>query len=714
MSAADAKQQERHAQRMSWLVDEACRQADTRHTMQLYEAFYDGAQWDAEEAKELEKRGQRATVYNEVAPAIDVLIGMERRARIDFVVTSEDDDDASEQDAQVKTKLLKYLEAENNTAFERSQAAKDAFRAGVGWLYVGLRGDKSGPQVVTERVSWRSVLYDSRSEKLDLSDARYVFILKVVDLDVAIAAFPGKESVLRSVSREGDDANRLQTGVVPYGDALMSIDQFEGPDAASGWSPFARRSASEYLNPRPRVLLIEAWWREPVAGGRRDGGSSSDLIGMQVRCAIMTEQETLAEMASPFNHDRFPLVPIWAYRSASSGMPYSPIHRLIGPQIALNSRMSKALWEASANQVEAEVGAIDSQAMGVEDLRRELNSPDGFALYANGALSGGRVRTRQNDGRAQSQLALAERDIMHLQRTSGINEESRGLRSGATSKVAMDAKFERGSIAMTELLDNLAAARKWEGEITLSMAEQYMLHPMTLRVGDDSGKFSRIKINQPTPGGEVLNDIGARRAHFTIGESPWRQAYGEAAFASVMDVLTQLSATAPAIVVNLLDIVFDMNPNLPRKSQILERIRQVNGQREPGAKPTPEQQQEQAQQTQVQRAQFQAQMAQLMAKVKEAQARGEKLDAEAMRTRLTAIYEAAQAAQVLAQVPGVAPVTDELLRSAGFVDAGAQPAPAGGEFSGQSSGLTPETLPDLQQADGLAAGIETPAPDGVR
>ena len=159
--------EQRHEQRMSWLIDEAYRQADNRRVMSLCEAMYDNAQWDRDEAKVLDERGQRAVVYNEIAPTIDFLIGTERRARVDFTVSAEDDDDASEQDAQVKTKLLKFLEAENATGFERSLAAKDAFRAGLGCLYVGVRGDKTGPTVISERVNWRNVLYDSRSEKLD-------------------------------------------------------------------------------------------------------------------------------------------------------------------------------------------------------------------------------------------------------------------------------------------------------------------------------------------------------------------------------------------------------------------------------------------------------------------------------------------------------------------------------------------------------------------
>lgn len=704
---------ERHEQLMSWLTDEAYQQADNRRFMALCEAFYDNEQWDADEARDIEERGQRATVYNEVGPTIDFLIGTERRARVDFVVAAQEADDESEQDAQVKTKLLKALEQDNNSGFERSEAAKDAFTAGIGWLCVGLRGDATGPSVITRHVSWRNVLHDRRAKR-DLEDARYLFYFQVVDLDVALAAFPGKEAQLRRAARMGDDANQLREGAVGLDGLIFSIDQFESQDAGEGWAPFSRRpvGVGEWCNPRPRVMLIEAWTREPVRGGRRASGGTADLLAMRVNLTIMTEFDILLEQESPYRHDRFPFVPLWAYRHRGTGLPYSPVLRLIGPQIALNQRMSKALWEASANQIELEAGAISAEYMDLEELRTEYSSPDGMAVLADGALSGGRVRTRQNDGRAQAQLALAERDIMHMQRSSGVNEEARGLKSGATSRVAMDAKFERASITTTELFDNVALARKWEGEITLSLVEQYMLEPRTVRLAQDGMRFDRVQINQPGPDGQVLNDISARRASFVIGEAPWKQSYSEAAFASIMDVLTQLAATSPRVVEAMLDVVFEMHPNLPRKAQILERIRSVTGQSEPGAKLTPEQQAQKAQQEQVAKAQFEAQMAQLMADITEAQAKGQKLEAEAMRTRMTALYEAAQAAQVLAQVPAVAPMADELLRSAGFKDMGGQAGPVG-PVAAQQPVPQAQPLPPLQQADGIASGIETPAPDGV-
>ncbi|MDV7394857.1 hypothetical protein RZS08_25960, partial [Arthrospira platensis SPKY1] len=141
--------------------------------------------------------GQNPVVYNEIKPTIDWLVGTERKTRVDFFVVAEDSDEEAQTDAELKTKLLKYLDDTNRTSFERSFAAEDAFKAGLGWLEVGLRGDKSGPPVYVGAESWRNILYDSQAQKRDLSDARYIFRIKVVDLDVAEALFPDKKAELR-------------------------------------------------------------------------------------------------------------------------------------------------------------------------------------------------------------------------------------------------------------------------------------------------------------------------------------------------------------------------------------------------------------------------------------------------------------------------------------------------------------------------------------
>jgi hypothetical protein len=128
------------------------------------------------------------------------------------------------------------------------------------------------------------------------------------------------------------------------------------------------------------------------------------------------------------------------------------------------------------------------------------------------------------------------------------------------------------------------------------------------------------------------------------------------------------------------------------------------------------------QQQAMQKAQFDAQMAMLKADIRKAQASGEKLEADAMAKRLESLYMAAQGAQVLAMAPGITPVADELLRSAGFKDMGGQGVIDPGAMPAQPMQAQPamqppmppgQPMPELQQADGAMTGIETQAADGV-
>ncbi len=713
LDTSPAAVQERHDKRRAWFLAEASRQSANRAMMAKCEAFYDGNQYEFEDAQELRDRGQPVVVYNEVKPTIDWLIGTERKTRVDFLVVADDEGEDEDNDATLKTKLLKYLDETNRASFERSYAAEDAFKAGIGWIEVGLRGDKNGVPIYVGAESWRNILWDSMATKRDLSDARYLFRIKVVDLDVAIALFPDKKDKLEACAQNGDDAeilrNWLGTGLIAGLDAFSSQDDK---------LDYLTAKPVDMFNTRERVLLLECWSREPFHNKEPGPFGTADPMTWRIMCSIMTEKDTLIESWSPFKHDRFPFIPYWAYRNKRTGLPYSPICQLMGPQEALNHRMSRSLYEASANQMLMEEDAFNAEVMDIDEIRRELDDPHGTAVFARGALAGGKVRDRDNNASAQFQLNLAQYDLNAIRQMSGVTGENRGLDTNATSGRAVLAKQEQGSLITMELFDNLLFARQMEGEMALSLAEQFITQPMTVRTSGDNGRNEYTRINQPQPDGTYLNDITQRQAHFTVGEQAWKQSFAEAAFEQLMQVMTQLASAAPQIVVNLLDVIFEMHPNLPRKQAILKRIRAVNGQADDSGKMTPEQQAEMQQKQQMAQAQFEAQMAQLQAQIREAQAKGEKLEADAMAKRLEGLYLSAQAAQVLAMAPQITPVADELLKSVGFKDMNGQgvidPAamPAMQPPAAQPAPMQ-EPIPEMQQMDGGMVGGQTPMADGV-
>lgn len=701
----------RFDRRKSWFLAEASRQASNRAVMAKCESFYDGVQWNAEDADAVRGRGQNPVVFNEIKSVIDWLIGTERKSRVDFVVVAAEDGDEASDDAISKTKLLKYLDDANRAVFERSYAVEDAFKAGVGWLEVGLRGDKSGAPIYIGAESWRNILYDSNASKRDLSDARYIFRIKVVDLDVAEALFPDKKAELGRCVQTGDDAHIFNEWLGGTG-LLAGLDSFGTGTADT--QDYMTAGPTDLFNLRERVMLIECWSREPQTQ-KNEATGVADGVSWKMCCSIMTEKDTLVECWSPFKHDLFPFIPLWAYRNRRTGMAYSPILPLIGPQEAVNHHMSRSLYESSANQIKLEIGAIDAEVMDLTEIRRELDDPNGTAVFASGALSGGKVQERGSESKASFQLQMMQHASLSIRGMSGVNADNLGRNSNVTSGKAVMAKQEQGSLLTMELFDNLLFARQIEGELTLSLAEQFLTEPLTVRVAGEGHRQGYTSINQLQDDGTYLNDITKRKAHFVVGEQAWKQSYAEAAFESLMQVLTQLSASAPQIVVGLLDVVFEMHPNLPRKKQILERIRQVNGQVDPDGKQTPEQEAAQAQKAQVAKAQFDAQMAQLQADIRGAQAKSEKLEADAMATRLEALYVSAQAAQVLAMQPGITPIADELLKSVGFKDMSAAGPVIDPQAVAQEQGQEPvQQIPDAQQADGEMHGIETMRPDGAQ
>lgn len=700
----------RFQRRRAWFNMEWQRQEANRYQMALDEDYYDSLQWTDDEARAVRARGQNPVVYNEVKPTIDWVIGTERRMRRDFKVLARNSNaKEASQDADIKTALLKYLDDVNSTPFERSQAFDDAIKAGMGWIEVGINRDPEQEQIYQRYESWRNMLHDSVSGERDPKRWRYLFRFKEVDLDMAQAWFPSKAAELERASTNGIDGGSENgwAGIYP---SLGLIGRANMP------AKYINYDADTWINnPRKRVMLIECWNFEPAKGGR-----------MRMHVSVMTKLETIVEAESPYAHNRFPFAPIWCYRRKRDGMPYGMIRAVRGPQDDLNKRMSKSLYEASSNQLHVEKDAIDNEAMDMEEVRDEVNSPDGIAVFAAGALSGGKVRQVDRKADAQAQMAIAEINRQAIRGVSGVSMEQRGGQSNVVAARGIIAKQEQGGMLTAEPFDNMLMSHQTEGELCVALIEQFYTDEKTFSVTGERYKLDYHTINQQQPDGTKLNDVTRFKATFVIGEAPWRQTLGEAAFDSAMQMLGQLAPVAPNVVVSIIDLVFEWS-DLPNKQTILQRIRQATGMSDPDAGDTPEQQQQKQKQAILANAQFQADLATLRATVKKAEAEGRKLDAETVSKLLEGIYVSAQTAQVAIATPGAMVVADQLLESVGFQDQSGQgtgavvppqdqlpaPGPTNPDPQIPHPGNPDPEVPQPMQGDGEAAGIETPAADGV-
>lgn len=727
--------EKRFTQLKTWLDQELQRQGANRYQMAMDEDYYDSLQWEEQDAQTLIERGQAPLVFNEIKPTIDWIIGTERRTRIDYKILPRRKEGSDA--AELKTDLLKYLNDTNKAPFHRSRAFSDAVKAGIGWMETGVRGDPTDELLYTRYEDWRKVVYDSNSVELDLSDARYVFRWKWLDEDIATAYFPERAHVMHQPGTmdkiplsEQDDLWYMGSRVTQPGSDYASVGKYTPYTSA----PFSQ-------NKRPRIKIIEGWYRVPVLKHRFNGGdfmgeefdsanpdhvdalkgqySLYDKLEMQVRCAIFCDGGLLYEGPSPYKHGSFPLVPVWCYRRKRDNAPYGAIRGLRDPQDDLNKRASKALWILSSNRIIADEGAVEDW----DELREEANRPDSLIVKKAGKM----LEIDRDVSLAQEHLALMERDIQHIRNVGGVTAENLGRETNANSGRAITARQDQGGVVTTEPFDNLRLATQHLGEMELSNIEQFYTEAKNIRVLGAKGAAKFKQINEVQPDGSILNDITHEQADFVVSEQDYRSTLRQAMFESLFDVIGKLTAMNPQAALNLLDVAFDMS-DLPNKDALVQRIRKINGQRDPDSDPTPEELQAEQAQAALQQAQQELAMETAKAGLAKLVADKGNLDAKSIMQRVEAMYAALQAAQVVSSVPAAATIADQIMKGSGFQDASqgqdaaliqqaAQQLPDQQIAPPDQGGDPGRPVADLQgpaQLAGITHGIRTPQNDGAQ
>jgi hypothetical protein len=658
----------RHAQLLEWYQQEREKQAANRYQMAIDQDFYDNLQWDEKDVQELAERGQAALVFNVQAATVDWIIGTEKRTKVDFKVFPRAEDDVEL--ADVKTKGMKYLGDVNKTPFNRSLAFADAVKVGVGWLEDGARGDPGSEPIYDRYESWRNIVWDSLGRERNGSDWRYLYRWKWVDLDIALAIWPDRAEKLRKAAVA---ANLF--GSEEDEDFWYLGQRYQARDARG--EVIGRRTFVNDVqtvdNRRARVKLIEAWYRVPercfvcrgdvfngqpfdkknpmmVRAALEGAVSLYDNISMRVRCAIMTESDLIAEQASPYKHNRFPFTPIWCYIRGRDGMPYGVIRRTRDIQEDLNKRGSKAQFLLSTNRVIADVDAIEGTGLSWDDIREEAARPDALITKKKGT----EFTFESNVQIGEEHLHLMDRNERMIQHAGGVTDDNLGRRTNAISGEAIKARQLQGSVVTAEIFDNERYAIQHQGEIQLSLMEQYMTEPKIIRLVGARGKLDWVKINQPEVDpqtGEVkfLNDITASQADFIVDAQDFHQSTRQAMFESMQELVGKLAAVNVEAALRIMRMALEFS-DLPNKDEMASEIKDMLGivDEKELERMTPEEKQAYQQQMAAKQEAAELQRRGAIAAVAEQEAKAAKLAADAEKIKADAEMIRAEAAVLMA------------------------------------------------------------------
>lgn len=667
----------------TWRRQARIRQSENRTEMAMDEDFYDSIQYDETDLAVLKDRNQAPLTFNVIKNVVNWILGTELKSRIDYRVLPRSKKWSAE--AKVKTKTLKYVQDVSYGEFIRSQTFADCIRAGLGWMEVAVRANRDEP-IFMRSESWRNVWFDHCGRDPLCSDWRYIFRERWVDLDIAQSMFPAWKQELQT---EAEKVNTLYP-FIPNEIAL--------PDDASEWDVELEMSVltGGVGESRERVKFVEGWYRMPEAikklemrdpdtpFGALDGTiyrkdnpdheylvkgryfSTVDAVEMVVRQAIWTGKTYLQDVLTPYNHNRFPFIPMFCYRRKRDGMPYGVVRDLRDPQSDLNKRRSRALAILSVNQMLYEKGAFDD----VQKAHEEFQRVDGMVEVQDGKL--GAVQIRKDIAMAKGHVELAKDDELFIYKSAGVTQENVGEVKKDLSGKAIGKLQEQGQTGAGIFFDNYYFAFQYAGEILCSLTEQFFdTEKEILVTGDQTSKDEFVTINEWTDDG-IRNSITREKGRFVVSKQDFRETIRLSMFQMMSELVQQLSQSMPQVALALLDLVVEYMDALPGKEEMARRIREINKQQAPDEDLSEEEKakveqdkqamaaQQQAMQ-QIQQAMIQAELA-----IKQADASGKM--AQAIKTHvdtklqeLTGYLKALEVAGAINMSPGLVRAADSLI-----------------------------------------------------
>lgn len=672
--------QKRFNQMLCRYIDERDYQADNRVEMATDQDFRDGIQWTEEEIQALRDRNQAPLVYNKIKPAIAWITGSEKRTRVDFKVVPRGKEDA--EGSEAKTKLLKYIHDVNRQRSIWSRAFDDAVTAGVGWVEEGINPSPLEEKLLVRYENWRNVHYDHLSVEPDMSDSRFLFRSRSVDLDVAKLLFKGHDAVLEGAASD----QAYMTGMDD--DDLRASGEYR--------TAYIDNVPNGDYTLRQRVRLVECWYKNPevvqILGG--DGpwrgcwfnkqdpvlvwvveNGLAPIVGnrmmMVMRHMIFTapsgmesekafDGELLHEGPLPFWHNRFPLTPVWGHRRKRDNAPYGAIRNLRDPQVDLNKSRSKAQFILATNQVVMDEGAVDD----IDELAEEVARPDGVIVKK----SGKELQIRNDKVLAEEYVQLMNQDAQYISEVSGVTDELMGRKTNAVSGAAIERRQDQGSLTTLDLFDNLRLARQISGEKQLCLAEQYYDEAKTFRLTNERGNPEYTTINEQDDDGEILNPITAAKADFVVDEQAYRTSVRQAMYQTMMDLITALAQGGMGqAAMSLLDIALEM-ADIPMRDEVVARVRRITGQRPDDEELSDEEkaalEQQQQQDQELQARKLMAELEMLEGKAKEALGKGNTAIAKALTEKLGAMKQSLEISTALQASPNLGTMADEIMDDA--------------------------------------------------
>jgi Fe-S-cluster formation regulator IscX/YfhJ len=442
-----------------------------------------------------------------------------------------------------------------------------------------------------ERLDWKEVNWDPfsgpwwspkktryvyKQRWMDLEELKALFWEKRKEIDEQYTKFVGDGDSYHDYSEFEDEGAWVEEHIRELSQSNWTDEQRKRVRPVEMYYPVWQRSLFALFNDGRYIELTDEM---PMSTQYQIIMSAQEVVSSIVRkmrvCSFFGDVE-LQEMASPFPHDDFPLVPLVGYIDRY-GFPYGIPMQVEGMQEEVNKRRSMAMALLKSRRVMAETDAADD-ADGLDRLYEEANKLDGFMKLKSGAIGQNKFKIVENAELAPSQVALMSSTENEINEIVGANLASMGYESNETSGVAIQSRAKQTGIVIARVFENLRRSMKRVGDQTTANIQGYWKAEKVLRITDrltGAERFVEINKKIQTEDGSysIKNNISQAKFDTIVSESPQTDTVREKNMEMIIEAVKK---SPPEVIPHLMITFFELS-SLPNKQQILAKIQPLLG-----------------------------------------------------------------------------------------------------------------------------------------
>lgn len=487
-------------------------------------AFYAGDQDSAEIKTLLEIAKRPTTVYNEIKPKIDMLVGLAAQIREVPTLTPEGAED--EIFVELQNGVFKYNRREMKLARREMECFDHAMKGGRSFLHFYVSGENPfEPELKAKLIAGRDCRTDPCGKEYDLSDHRFFFTDKWMTVEDIAVLWPNfsKETATvlsqESISKGSyfDEARRMFRIVECWYRGYEKVFWFINP--VTGQPDCLDEKRLESFKKALKEGGI------PTPDGRRLPPIKEELpttmkMRKIVRYAHFSGGVLLDYADTPYTHpllrNEFPYILFGAYKNEEENRWFSVINMMKDPQRGLNTtrrQLVHLLQTAPKGILIHEVGAIINE----EEYDRRSSEPNFRLQVAPGKMDKIKFSTQPQISPIYGQLDTLF--VQTLKDISGIQDSLLGIQTSSREPgITVKMRQETGIAVLYVLFTNFRDSRLNAAKFAFGLQQMYTTQNKILRIEGPNGQMLRQMNSQLNPEIEGFNDVRAGQFDVVIDE----------------------------------------------------------------------------------------------------------------------------------------------------------------------------------------------------